>query len=94
LLHRIKNLRLKSAFPKLAACTRLLVTYRIALILDLWRSRRDLVRIATKVVAQVTLVVNGINSLAETSRLLSLLVDLSTNWANVQTVAQEKLLIK
>jgi hypothetical protein len=60
-------------------------TYCIPLILNLWSSSRDLVCKTANVVAQVFLVVNGIDNFTEAAGLASLLATLER--ADIQAVA-------
>jgi hypothetical protein len=67
-------------------------TYGIALVLDIWSSRRDLVRKTADIVAKVFLIVDCVDNLTETARLASLLA--AFEWADIQAVTQKELLVK
>jgi hypothetical protein len=59
--------------------------YRIPLILNLWSSSRNLVCKTANIVAQVFLVVNGIDNFTEAAGLASMLASLK--WTDIQSVA-------
>ena len=67
-------------------------TYCIALIFNLRRARWDFASKTANIVAEVLVIVNGVYYLAKTTRVVHSL--LSLDRANVQAIAQQKLLIE
>jgi len=67
-------------------------TYGVALVLDVWGSRRNLGRKTADVVAEVFLVVNSVHHLTETARLASLLAAFERT--DFQPVTQKELFVK
>jgi hypothetical protein len=69
-----------------------LETDRMALVSDLRGSRRDLASKATNVIAEVFVIVDGEYGLPKTPRVVSRFAILQ--WADVQSIAQQQLLVE